>query len=170
MVLAGDLASPQTPERLIAEAAAALGPLTLLINNASLFDDDRIDSLTADSFDAHVHANLRAPILLAQAFATQVPQRGDGPSALIVNILDQRVWKPTPQHFSYAISKAGLWQATQMMAQALAPNIRVNGIGPGPTLASIHQSQADFAGAEAAGALCSSSEPGGDRRGPALSD
>ncbi len=85
-------------------------------------------------------ANLRAPVLLAQAFAAQAP---DG--ALIVNLLDQRVWRPTPQFFSYSVSKAALWRATRMLAQALAPRIRVNAIGPGPTLPSIHQSEAAFA-------------------------
>ena len=145
--IVGDLGDPQVPTKLVDDARAALGPLDLLVNNASLFDDDRLETLTAESFDAHVAANLRAPILLSQAFAAQVPADGH---ALIVNILDQRVWKPTPQYFSYAISKAALWQATQMMAQALAPRIRVNGIGPGPTLASIHQTDETFA-AEAAG-------------------
>jgi NAD(P)-dependent dehydrogenase (short-subunit alcohol dehydrogenase family) len=147
VAVVGDLSDAAAPAILITEARASLGPVTLLVNNASLFDDDRIDTLTAESFDAHLHANLRAPILLSQAFAAQ--DAADGP-ALIVNILDQRVWKPTPQYFSYAISKAALWQATRMMAQALAPRIRVNGIGPGPTLASIHQTEATFA-AEAAG-------------------
>ncbi len=92
-------------------------------------------------------SNLRAPVLLAQAFAAQLPADREG---LIVNILDQRVLRPTPQFFSYALSKAALWRATQMLAQALAPRIRVNGIGPGPTLASVHQSPEDFA-AEIAG-------------------
>ena len=147
VAVVGDLNEAHAPADMIARAHAKLGALTLLINNASLFDDDRIDTLTAESFDAHLHANLRAPILLSQAFAAQVPAEDH---AMIVNILDQRVWKPTPQYFSYAISKAALWQATQMMAQALAPRIRVNGIGPGPTLASIHQTEATFA-AEAAG-------------------
>ena len=146
VAVVGDLSDADTPARLIAEAGRALGPLGLLVNNASLFDNDRIETLTAASFDAHMDANLRAPILLSQAFADQVPAAAH---ALIVNILDQRVWKPTPQHFSYAISKAGLWQATRMLAQALAPNIRVNGIGPGPTLPSIHQTDETFA-AEAA--------------------
>jgi NAD(P)-dependent dehydrogenase (short-subunit alcohol dehydrogenase family) len=149
VAVVGDLGDAETPAGLIAKTNAALGPLGLLVNNASLFDDDRIETLTAASFDAHMDANLRAPILLSQAFAAQVPT---GAHALIVNILDQRVWKPTPQHFSYAVSKAALWQATQMMAQALAPNIRVNGIGPGPTLPSIHQTEETFA-AEAAGVL-----------------
>ncbi len=147
--VAGDLNESDAPARLVAEAQNALGPLTLLVNNASLFDDDRLESLTAAGFDAHIGANLRAPILLSQAFADQVPARGH---ALIVNILDQRVWKPTPQFFSYAVSKAALWEATRMMAQALAPRIRVNGIGPGPTLPSIHQTDETFA-AEAAGVL-----------------
>ena len=145
----GDLSDGATPARLLSEAGSRLGSLTLLVNSASLFDDDRIDTVTADGFDAHMAANLRAPILLSQAFAAQVPAHD---KALIVNILDQRVWKPTPQYFSYAVSKAALWQATQMLAQALAPNIRVNGIGPGPTLPSIHQTEATFA-AEAAGVL-----------------
>ena len=149
VAVVGDLSDADTPARLIAEAGRALGPLGLLVNNASLFDNDRIETLTAASFDAHMDANLRAPILLSQAFADQVPAAAH---ALIVNILDQRVWKPTPQHFSYAISKAGLWQATRMLAQALAPHIRVNGIGPGPTLPSIHQTDETFA-AEAAGVL-----------------
>jgi len=147
VAVAADLSDAQAPADLIAQARAALGPLTLLVNNASLFDDDRIDTLTAESLDTHLHTNLRAPILLSQAFAAQGEAAGPG---LIVNILDQRVWKPTPQYFSYAISKAALWEATQMLAQALAPRIRVNGIGPGPTLASIHQTEATFA-AEAAG-------------------
>ena len=145
----GDLSEPAAPARLVAEARDALGPLTLLVNNASLFHDDRLESLTAAGFDAHIGANLRAPILLSQAFGDQVPADAH---ALIVNILDQRVWKPTPQYFSYAVSKAALWEATQMMAQALAPRIRVNGIGPGPTLPSIHQTNETFA-AEAAGVL-----------------
>ncbi|HZZ87102.1 MAG TPA: SDR family oxidoreductase [Caulobacteraceae bacterium] len=120
---------------------AAPGPLTLLVNCASLFEDDRIDTLSADTWDAAASANLRAPILLAQAFAAALPADRRG---LIVNIIDQRVLRPTPQFFSYAVSKAALWAATPMMAQGLAPRIRVNAIAPGPTLPSIHQSQADF--------------------------
>jgi NAD(P)-dependent dehydrogenase (short-subunit alcohol dehydrogenase family) len=143
-VVAADLADDGDLSALVPRAAAAIGPLALLVNNASLFEDDRLASLSAASLDAHLAANLRAPILLTQAFAAQA-----GPGGLVVNILDQRVWRPTPQYFSYAVSKAALWQATIMGAQALAPAIRVNAIGPGPTLASIHQSAADFA-AEAA--------------------
>jgi NAD(P)-dependent dehydrogenase (short-subunit alcohol dehydrogenase family) len=126
---------------LIGRAAAALGPVTLLINNASVFRDDRIETVTRESWDAHIETNLRAPILLAQAFAAALPKGAEG---LIVNMLDQRVWKPTPQFFSYGLSRAALWSATQVLAQALAPRIRVNGIGPGPTLPSIHQTTEEF--------------------------
>jgi NAD(P)-dependent dehydrogenase (short-subunit alcohol dehydrogenase family) len=138
--LAADLADADALPALIDEARAAIGPLSLLVNNASLFEDDRIETLTPASWDAHMAANFRAPVLLSQAFARQAP-----PGSLIVNIIDQRVLRPTPQFFSYALSKTGLWDATRMMAQALAPHIRVNGIGPGPTLPSTHQSAADFA-------------------------
>jgi NAD(P)-dependent dehydrogenase (short-subunit alcohol dehydrogenase family) len=140
VVVAADLADMGMATPLIDEARTGVGPLTLLVNNASTFEDDRIETLTAGTWDAHMAANLRAPILLAQAFARQAP---DG--ALIVNLVDQRVWRPTPLYFSYAVSKAGLWHATRMLAQALAPRIRVNAIGPGPTLPSIHQSEATFA-------------------------
>ena len=121
--------------------SAADRPLTLLVNCASLFQDDRIETLSVDSLDAHLDANLRAPVLLAQAFAAQLPAQAEG---LIVNIVDQRVWRPNPQFFSYSLSKAGLWWATQTLAQALAPRIRVNAVGPGPTLASIHQNNGEF--------------------------
>ena len=93
------------------------------------------------SWDAAIATNLRAPVLLGQAFAAALPADRQG---LVVNIIDQRVLRLTPQFFSYAVSKAALWSATQMMAQGLAPRIRVNGIAPGPTLPSIHQSQAAF--------------------------
>jgi NAD(P)-dependent dehydrogenase (short-subunit alcohol dehydrogenase family) len=146
-VLTGELTDDGALMALVPAAAAAVGPLSLLVNNASLFEDDRLASLTPASFDAHLSANLRAPVLLTQAFAAQA-----GAGAQVVNILDQRVWKPTPQFFSYALAKAALWQATIMGAQALAPAIRVNAIGPGPTLPSIHQTAADFA-AEAAHTL-----------------
>jgi NAD(P)-dependent dehydrogenase (short-subunit alcohol dehydrogenase family) len=122
-------------------ALAGGGELRLLVNSASRFDDDRIATLTPEGWDAAMATNLRAPVLLAQAFAAALPAGADG---LIVNVIDQRVLKPTPQFFSYAVSKAALWAATPMMAQDLAPQIRVNAIAPGPTLRSIHQSPADF--------------------------
>jgi NAD(P)-dependent dehydrogenase (short-subunit alcohol dehydrogenase family) len=136
---------------------AAPGALTLLVNCASLFDDDRIQTLTPRSWDAAMAANLRAPVLLSQAFATGLPADRRG---LVVNIIDQRVLRPTPQFFSYAVSKAALWSATQMMAQGLAPNIRVNAIAPGPTLPSTHQSQAAFDAETGAVILAHGATPG----------
>ncbi|HUZ13293.1 MAG TPA: SDR family oxidoreductase [Caulobacteraceae bacterium] len=120
----------------------APGPVTLLVNSASVFEDDRIETLTPQGWDRALAANLRAPVLLAQAFAAALPADREGQ---IVNIVDQRVLRPTPQFFSYFVSKAGLWAATRTLAQALAPRIRVNAIAPGPTLASVHQSPEAFA-------------------------
>lgn len=145
VALHADLADASSLSGLIDAAIEALGPLSLLVNNASLFEDDRVGSLTAELYDRHMAANLRAPIFLTEAFATRAP---DG--ACVINVLDQRVRRPNPQFFSYSLSKAGLWWATQTLALALAPRIRVNGVGPGPTLPSVHQSEAEFA-AEAAG-------------------
>ncbi|MEJ6790213.1 SDR family oxidoreductase [Brevundimonas sp. BR2-1] len=135
-----DLAVETQVRTLVAEAARAIGaPLTVLVNNASVFEDDRVGSLGRDTWDAHIETNLRAPIVLAETFAEQAP---DG--SAIVNLLDQRVLKPDPRFISYALSRNGLWWATRTLAQALAPRIRVNGVGPGPTLPSVHQSAADF--------------------------
>jgi len=141
---AADLSDAADCGQLIAEAP---GALTLLVNSASLFEDDRIDTLTPEGWDAAMSANLRAPVLLAQAFAAALPADRHGH---VVNVIDQRVLRPTPQFFSYAVSKAALWAATQMMAQGLAPRIRVNAIAPGPTLPSIHQSAETFAAETAA--------------------
>jgi NAD(P)-dependent dehydrogenase (short-subunit alcohol dehydrogenase family) len=141
-VVTADLAGMAQVQALASEAAEAVGPLTLLVNNASIFQDDRIGSLEPELWDAQMAVNLRAPVLLAQAFAAQLP---DGAEGLIVNLLDQRVLKPDPRFFSYGLSKAALWTATRTLAQALAPRIRVNGIGPGPTLPSIHQTPEAFA-------------------------
>ena len=135
--LSGDLASPSDCAGLLRTRA----PITLLVNCASQFDDDSIASLTPQSWDAHLAVNLRAPVLLSQGFAAALPTDLSG---LIVNIIDQRVWRLTPQFFSYTISKAALWTATQTLAQALAPRIRVNAIGPGPTLPSVHQAPGAF--------------------------
>jgi NAD(P)-dependent dehydrogenase (short-subunit alcohol dehydrogenase family) len=132
---------------LIPAAVAVLGPLTVLVNNASVFENDAVGGLSRETWDKHLDTNLRAPVVLAETFAGQAP---DG--SVIVNLLDQRVLKPDPRFFSYALSRNGLWWATRTLAQALAPRIRVNGVGPGPTLPSVHQSGADFA-AEAAGTL-----------------
>jgi NAD(P)-dependent dehydrogenase (short-subunit alcohol dehydrogenase family) len=127
---------------LIGEIEAELGIVTLLVNNASVFEDDSFTAMNRASWDAHLETNLRAPMVLAQAFARRLPADRPG---LIVNILDQRVLVPAPDFFSYSLSKSALWDATRMLARALAPNIRVNGIGPGPVLQSVHQTQAEFA-------------------------
>lgn len=147
--------------RTLERTAEALGgPLTVLVNSASLFKDDRFGSLDADRWDEHFAVNLRAPVALAQAFAAALPGAIRDGEASIVNIVDQRVLKPNPQFFSYALSKAALWNATRMMAQALAPRIRVNAVGPGPTLASIHQDGDEFAREAAATPLGAGSPPG----------
>ena len=138
----GDLADHDQVRRVMQEAAAAMGPLTLLVNNASIFEADEIATLDRAGFDRHVAINLRAPLFLAQAFAAQAPL---GANASIVNVLDQRVLKPTPLFFSYALSKNGLFAATTMLAQALAPKLRVNAVAPGPTLPSSRQSAEAFA-------------------------
>lgn len=138
-VLQADLADPEATRALVDRAAGALGPLTLLVNNASVFQEDRLETLTDQTWSTHMDVNLRAPVLLAQAFAARAPS-----GASIVNLLDQRVLKPDPRFFSYALSRAGLHWATATLAQALAPAIRVNAVAPGPTLKSVHQSDADF--------------------------
>jgi NAD(P)-dependent dehydrogenase (short-subunit alcohol dehydrogenase family) len=142
VVVTGDLADHDQVLRLVPNAAAALGPLTLLVNNASVFGADEIGKLDRAGFDRHMAINLRAPLFLAEALAAQAPTEAD---ASIVNIVDQRVLKPTPLFFSYALSKNGLYAATTMLAQALAPKLRVNAVGPGPTLPSPRQSKEDFA-------------------------
>jgi NAD(P)-dependent dehydrogenase (short-subunit alcohol dehydrogenase family) len=141
-ILACDLRKESAVVALVGEAESELGPVTLLVNSASVFEEDAFATLNRASWDVHMETNLRAPLVLAQAFARRLAGDREG---LIVNVLDQRVWRPTPEFFSYSLSKAALWQATLMMAQALAPRIRVNGIGPGPTLQSIHQEPQDFA-------------------------
>lgn len=146
VALKADLRDETAVRALVPQAASALGPVTALVNNASVFEDDRVGGLSRESWDRHIETNLRAPIVLAEAFAEQ------GGEGAIVNLLDQKVLKPDPRFFSYSLSRSGLWWATRTLAQALAPRIRVNGVGPGPTLPSIHQTQAEF-DAEAAGTL-----------------
>jgi len=149
VVLTADLSQELQARGLVGDAHRALGPVTLLINNASVFEDDRVQTFSPDSWRMHMEVNLHAPLLLAQAFAAELPAGMDG---LILNMLDQRVWKPNPQFFTYSLSKAALWSATRTLAQELAPRIRVNAIGPGPTLPSIHQT-AEMFQAEAANVL-----------------
>jgi len=142
-VVAGDLADPEALATLVPKATAALGPLSLLVNSAGVFQSDLLADFDRATWDMHFAVNVRAPVLLARDFAAQAVQGGD---ASIVNIVDQRVLRSTPQFFSYSLSKAALWAATQSMAQALAPKgIRVNAVGPGPVLPNIAQGDAGFA-------------------------
>ena len=140
-LLQADLGRESEVARLIERAAKELGPLTGLVNSASVFENDDWYSVTRESWDKHMETNLRAPFALAQAFARQVPRDSGG---AIVNVIDQRVLKPTPQFISYSLSKAGLKWLTTTLAQALAPKVRVNAVGPGPTIINARQSQADF--------------------------
>jgi Dehydrogenases with different specificities (related to short-chain alcohol dehydrogenases) len=147
VILQADLRDVVATHALIGQASLALGRLTALVNNASVFVEDQFETITGQTWSMHMDVNLRAPVMLAQAFAAQAPA-----GSAIVNVVDQRVLKPDPRFFSYALSKSALWSATRTLAQALAPDIRVNAVGPGPTLASTHQSQAEFE-AEARGTL-----------------
>jgi NAD(P)-dependent dehydrogenase (short-subunit alcohol dehydrogenase family) len=133
---------------LVARAAEQLGgPLTLLVNNASAFEHDDVKTATRESWDAHLEPNLRAPFVLTQEFARALPAAESGN---VINLLDQRVWNLTAAFLSYTVSKVGLYALTQTLALALAPRVRVNGIGPGPVLPSKHQSEAQFAAQVAA--------------------
>lgn len=140
--LAGDLADAAQCAALVPAARAALGPLRLLVNNASVFEPDRVETTDLEQWQRHFQVNLRAPVLLSQAFLAQVPS---GEDTAIVNIIDQRVLRPTPQNFAYTLSKSALWTATQTMAQAFAERaVRVNAIGPGPVLPNVTEGDAGF--------------------------
>lgn len=141
VAVAGDLSRREAAERLIDLAGEALGPVGLLVNNASLFKPDSLEALDPDLWDRHFDVHVRAPSILVRDFARQLPAQNAG---LVVNIIDQRVWNPTPRYYSYTLSKAALWMATRTMAQALAPAIRVNAIGPGPSLPNERQDPRDF--------------------------
>jgi NAD(P)-dependent dehydrogenase (short-subunit alcohol dehydrogenase family) len=145
--VSADLARPNERDGLIGHAAAQLGPLTLLVNNASQYEDDAFGALDAAQWERQLAVNLTAPILLAQGFAAQAPAGAD---TSIVNITDQRVRKRVPRHFSYSLTKCALDAATFMMAQALAPRVRVNAVAPGPTAPSLRQDPAAFAAQQAA--------------------
>jgi NAD(P)-dependent dehydrogenase (short-subunit alcohol dehydrogenase family) len=137
--IGADLSDPAAAEALIGRAAQALGPISLLVNSASIFEDDRPDTMTADSFNRHMGANLLAPALLSKAFAAQAPQ-----GALIVNLLDYKLFNINADYFSYTLSKAGLKAMTEMLARDLAPKVRVCGIAPGLTLPSPYHSEEEF--------------------------
>jgi NAD(P)-dependent dehydrogenase (short-subunit alcohol dehydrogenase family) len=155
-VFKADLSHAAEVEALIPHCTTAIGAPTCLVNNASTFLYDAVPDVDPRQWDRQLAVNLRAPVLLAQAFARHLPAGAPGN---IINILDQRVLKPTPHFFSYAVSKSALWSATQTMAQAFAPRIRVNAIGPGPVLASPHQSPDQFARQSAATLLERSTSP-----------
>lgn len=143
-IVQGNLFVPQDLDSLVSRASAALGePLTALINNASTFEDDRAEDFTRASYDYHMDINLRAPVMLAKQLAQQLPQEESG---CIINMIDQRVLNPDPTFFTYAMSKSALHWATKTLAQSLAPHIRVNAIGPGPTLKNHMQTDDDFSG------------------------
>jgi NAD(P)-dependent dehydrogenase (short-subunit alcohol dehydrogenase family) len=141
-VLRTDLSDHAAVAALVPAAVKAVGPLTLLVNNAATFESDAIGALDVKRFDRQFAVNLRAPVFLSETFAAQVPRDAN---ASIVNILDQRVFKLTPHFVSYTLAKSALHAATQMLAQALAPDVRVNAVAPGPTMASARQQAEDFA-------------------------
>jgi len=152
VALQADLLDSGATKGLVPRAVEALGrPMTLLVNNASIFEYDRIDTASFESWDRHINSNLRAPFFLSQAFAAQAldPELDKGAEpvaqAMILNMIDQRVRKLTPEFATYTLAKAGLWTLTQTTAQALAPKVRVNAIGPGPTLQGERQSAEHFA-------------------------
>ncbi|RMA43684.1 SDR family oxidoreductase [Rhodophyticola porphyridii] len=163
--LQADLLSEEETVGLISRAAEALeAPVTVLVNNASIFEYDTLSSATRESWDRHIGSNLRAPFLLTQAMAAQMPaalRREGEPVAegLVVNMIDQRVRKPTPEFMTYTIAKMGLWAFTRTAAQALAPRIRVNAIGPGPTMQGARQSAEHFAAQRAATLLERGADP-----------
>ncbi len=141
VTLAADLGDESQTGALISDATDALGPIGCLVNNASRFERDEADTVTRESWDAHLNINLRAPFVLIQKMAEALPNDAEG---VVVNMLDERVWNLTPHFTSYTLSKAALWTLTQTLAMALAPRIRVNAIGPGPTLASARQTAEQF--------------------------
>ncbi len=164
VALQADLLDAGAVAELVPRAAAALGrPLDVLINNASIFEYDNLQTASAESWARHVGSNLRAPVFLTQAFAAQAPGIGsDGEplaSGNVINMIDQRVRKPTPEFMTYSIAKAGLWAFTKKAAQGLAPRIRVNGIAPGPTLRGARQSEEHFANQRKATILQRGSDP-----------
>ncbi len=140
-VLEADLSNVQGCGDLLARAAEEIGPIRLLVNNASIFEEDSLTDFDWDAWDRHFALHLKAPVELARRMAQMLPADEDG---LVVNVIDQRVWRLTPRFFSYTLSKSAEWTATRTMAQALAPRVRVNAIGPGPSLRNERQREEDF--------------------------
>ena len=164
--LRADLLIEAQVEKLVPMAVQGLGgPLTVLVNNASIFEYDTIRTASRKSWDRHLESNLRAPFVLTQAFAAQAPAAGRDAagepvaSGLVINMIDQRVHKLTPEFMTYTLAKMGLWALTRTAAQGLAPQIRVNAIGPGPTLQGARQSDSHFARQRAATVLGRGANP-----------
>ena len=158
VALQADLADLDDAGGLVSAAQAALGPVGLLVNNASIFQDDTATEFSREGFDRHFAIHLKAPLELVKSFSATLPHGSEG---LVVNIIDQRVWRLSPRYFSYTLSKSALWTATRTLAQALAPRIRVNAIGPGPSIANERQQPSDFQ-AQVDGLIL--------KRGPALAE
>ncbi len=166
VALQADLLDDNQTDALVARAAAALGgPLTVLVNNASIFEYDTLASATRESWDRHIGSNLRAPFFLTQQFAAQAPKAlvdaaGEPlAQALVLNLIDQRVFRPTPEFMTYTVAKMALWAFTRTAAQALAPDTRVNAIGPGPTLIGARQREVHFAAQRAGTLLARGADP-----------
>jgi NAD(P)-dependent dehydrogenase (short-subunit alcohol dehydrogenase family) len=164
--LRADLLIESQVEKLVPMAVQGLGgPLTVLVNNASIFEYDTLRTASRKSWDRHLESNLRAPFVLTQAFSAQAPAAGRDAagepvaSGLVINMIDQRVHKLTPEFMTYTIAKMGLWALTRTAAQALAPQIRVNAIGPGPTLQGARQSDSHFTRQRAATVLGRGANP-----------
>ena len=141
VALRADLSRLEDLEALVAACGAALGPVICLVNNAACFEWDSAETVAAESWQMHADLNLRAPVFLTQAFAKALPEGAEGN---VINLLDQKVQRLNPDYFSYTIAKSALWTATQMLAQTLAPQIRVNAIAPGPVLPNRDQTEAAF--------------------------
>ncbi len=136
-----DLANAESTAALVARAARAFGPVTLLVNNASVFEVDTAEDFTIARFDRHIAVNLRAPVQLVRDMVTALPADAEG---VVVNLVDQRVWRLTPRYFTYTLAKSALWTATQTLAQTFAPRVRVNAVGPGPVLPNEALGPGDF--------------------------
>ncbi|GGX91240.1 SDR family oxidoreductase [Massilia dura] len=154
--LHAELSDEAAVRRLLPAAVDALGPVTCVVNNASLFDYDSAADFTAAKLDAHMRANVAAPVLLAQALHEHT---AEGAQSVVINLLDQKLYNPNPDFLSYTLSKAALHTATTLLAQALAPKVRVVGVAPGITMVSGDQSAASFEKAHTQTPLGRSSTP-----------
>ena len=157
IALACDLSDENDVRGLLPQAIAALGPVSCVVNSASLFDYDDASTFTSAGLNAHMHPNVVAPVLLAQALYEATPAQG---KAVVINLLDQKLFNPNPDYLSYTLSKAALHSATVLLAQALAPRLRVVGLAPGLTLVSGEQTHEGFAKAHRQTPLGQSSTPG----------